>query len=93
MPTALIYTMNVPEELLDNYHYREALAAHESAMSLVFGHCESLFVCNTYQFKDYSRYAINLFKEEDKAKYRDEHFQIDLDNAYNLGKRLVEMAK
>ena len=30
---------------------------------------------------------------EDKAKYRDEHFQIDLDNAYNLGKRLVEMAK
>ena len=62
-------------------------------MSLVFGHCESLFVCNTYQFKDYSRYASNLFKEEDKAKYRDEHFQIDLDNAYSLGKRLVEMAK
>ena len=93
LPTALIYTMNVPEDLLDQYHYREALAAHESAMSLVFGHCESLFVCNTYQFKDYSKYAFNVFKEEDKAKYRDEHFQIDLDNAYNLGKRLVEMAK
>ncbi len=40
LPTALIYTMNVPEELLVQYHYREALAAHESAMSLVFGHCE-----------------------------------------------------
>ena len=93
LPTALIYTMNVPEELLDQYHYREALAAHESAMSLVFGHCESLFVCNTYQFKDYSRYAFNVFKEEDKAKYRDEHFHIDLENAYNLGKRLVEMTK
>ncbi len=62
-------------------------------MSLVFGHCESLFVCNTYQFKNYSRYAINLFKEEDKAKYRDEHFNIDLENAFNLGKRLVKMAK
>ena len=55
--------------------------------------CESLFVCNTYQFKDYFKYDINLFKEEDKAKYRDEHFNIDLENAYNLGKRLVEMTK
>jgi multimeric flavodoxin WrbA len=92
LPTALIYTMNVPEEFLGNYHYKEAFSAHESAMSLVFGHCESLFVCNTYQFKDYSKYAINMFKEEDKARHRDAHFPIDLQNAFDLGKRLVEMA-
>ncbi len=47
-------------------------------------------ICNTYQFNDYSRYDFNLFSEEDKRKYRDEHFAIDLQNAYELGKRLVE---
>ena len=31
----------------------------------------------------------NLFSEEDKRKYRDEHFGTDLKNAYELGKRLV----
>lgn len=41
-------------------------------------------------YYDYSRYAINMFKEEDKAAYRDAHFQIDLQNAFDLGKRLVE---
>ena len=53
------------------------------------GKPETLYVCNTYQFNDYSRYDFNLFSEEDKRKYRDEHFDIDLNNAYELGKRLV----
>ena len=33
--------------------------------------------------------AMTVFKEEDKRKYRDEHFDTDLKNAYELGKRLV----
>jgi hypothetical protein len=54
-----------------------------------FGHSETLYVCNTYQFTDYSRYAFTYFSEEDKRKYRDEHFATDLQNAFELGKRLV----
>ena len=54
-----------------------------------FGHSETLYACNTYQFADYSRYAMTVFKEEDKQKHRDEHFPQDLQNAYELGKRLV----
>lgn len=34
----------------------------------------------------------NLFSEEDKRRYRDEHFTTDLQNARDLGRRLVEMA-
>ena len=91
--TALIYTMNVPEEALDAYHYRDILGyTNAFPMKMVFGHCEELYVCNTYQFKDYSRYAINMFKEEDKAKHREAHFPIDLQNAFDLGKHLVEIA-
>lgn len=45
------------------------------------------------QFNDYSKYDFNLFSEEDKRRYRDEHFPTDLENARQLGKRLVEKAK
>ena len=54
---------------------------------------ETLYACNTYQFNDYSRYDFNLFSEENKRHYRDEHFAIDLQNAYDLGQRLVAMAQ
>lgn len=56
----------------------------------IFGYSETLYVYNTYQFSDYSRYDFNAFSEEDKRKYRDEHYDIDLKNAYELGKRLVQ---
>ena len=42
-----------------------------------------------YIDNDYSRYDFTLFSEEEKRKYRDEHFHIDLQNAYELGKRLA----
>lgn len=88
--TAIIYTMNVPEENLDAYNYPQILKANADCMKMVFGHCEELYICNTYQFKDYSKYDINMFKEEDKALQRKEHFPIDLQNAFDLGKRLAE---
>ena len=43
-------------------------------------------------YYDYSRYDMNLFDEEAKRIYRDEHFEIDMENAFQLGKRLVETA-
>ncbi|MBQ8036067.1 MAG: flavodoxin family protein [Proteobacteria bacterium] len=88
--TAMIYTMNVPEEALDAYNYPQILKANADCMKMVFGHCEELYICNTYQFKDYSKYDINMFKEDDKARHRKDHFPIDLQNAFDLGKRLAE---
>ena len=35
----------------------------------------------------------NLFSEDDKRKYRDEHYDLDLKNAYELGVRLVEKCR
>ena len=55
-----------------------------------FGHSEMLCACYTYQFNDYSRYAVTVFDEADKRRYNDEHFPLDLQKAYALGKRLVE---
>ena len=36
-------------------------------MGLIMEYCETLNICNTYQFKDHSRYDITLFNEEDKG--------------------------
>ena len=89
IPTAMILTMNVPEEALDKWDYPTLLGLNSKLMGELFGYSETLMVCNTYQFSDYSRYACNLFPEEMKRKQREEHFPIDLQNAYDLGKRLV----
>ena len=91
--SAMIYKMNCTEDLAPKIHYPEYLEANETAAKIVLGYCETLCAYNTYQFRDYSKYEANMFSEEVKKKYQDEHFAIDLQNAYDLGKRLVEKAK
>ena len=93
IPTAMIFTMNCPEDYMKQINYPTLLEENTKVMADIFGYSETLYACNTYQFNDYSRYDFNLFSEEDKRKYRDEHYDIDLQNAYELGKRLVEKAE
>ena len=88
--SAVIYTMNCPEDLAQKINYPEYLAPNAQAMELVLGHCETLCAYNTYQFTDYSRYDCSMFSEPVKAEYRDKVFPEDLKKAYELGKRLVE---
>lgn len=90
--TANIFTMNCPEDMMKDWNYPLVLEANTQTLAAVFGASETLYICNTYQFTDYSRYDITLFNEEDKRAYRDSHFSQDLENARALGKRLVEKA-
>ena len=85
IPTGLIYTMNVPRELMTNYNYDMILSDSAKSMEAIMGYNELLYICNTYQFNDYSRYDMTLFNEEDKRQYRDAHFEEDLENAYQMG--------
>lgn len=91
IPTAMIFTMNCPEDYMKQIGYPTLLEENTKVMADIFGYSETLYACNTYQFNDYSRYDFNLFSEEDKRRYRDEHFATDLQNARDLGRRLVEM--
>lgn len=84
--------MKGAEEALEEWKYPTLLGTCEKQLQENFGHSETLYVCNTYQFANYSRYAMTYFSEEEKRKYRDEHFDTDLQKAYDLGKRLVEKA-
>ena len=66
---------------------------HSLHWALPARQCE--FICSyfTYQFNDYSKYDLIEGLEPLRAKQRDEQFPKDLQDAYDLGKRLVEMAK
>ncbi len=93
IPTAMIFTMNCPEDYMKEIGYPHLLEENTRCMADIFGYSETLYACNTYQFADYSRYDFHLFSEADKRQHRDQHFSIDLQNAYSLGQRLVEKAK
>lgn len=90
--TAMIFTMNIPEQAMPEWQYPTLLGTCAKQLEENFGHSETLYACNTYQFADYSRYAFTYFSEEEKRRYRDEHFPKDLENAFALGQRLVKQA-
>ena len=88
--SATIFTMNCPDEEVyraNNYHILMDTNAHQLGM---FGPTEVLYSFDTYQFNDYSRYDAEGLPAEWKAEKRRTQFPLDLDAAYNLGRRLVE---
>ena len=45
---------------------------------------------NTYQVKNYDRFELASFSEGAKRQYRDEHWEQDLQKAFDAGKRMAE---
>ncbi|MBO7672516.1 flavodoxin family protein [bacterium] len=91
IPVGLIFTMNCPEAFAKQLNYPAILGANEASLNMIYGYCETVNAYDTYQFSDYSKYDCDVFDEIHKAQVRDTQFPKDLENAYNLGKKLVEM--
>ena len=49
-----------------------------------------MFVKDTYQFNDYSKYAVNDYIFEHKKEVQEKQFPKDLQAAFELGQRLVK---
>lgn len=92
IPVGLVFTMNVPEDFMAQYNYPAILGANELYLKMIYGYCETLNVCDTYQFSDYSKYDCDVFDERAKAKSREEKFPIYLNKAFDMGKRLAEFS-
>ncbi len=88
IPTAFIYTMNVPEEHIPAFHQDSSAAASQAIMTRIFGSCEVLLSTDTYQFDDYSQYLSTAWDPDAKAARRRDVFPRDCDRAYQLGTRL-----
>ena len=89
--TGIIYTMNCTPERAEQFNYPAIFAPDVNYAKQFFGYCETLTAYNTYQFTDYSKYMADIIDEKEKAEQREKQFPKDLENAFDLGKRLVEM--
>ncbi len=86
MPVVLVETQNGTRENNNCNGY----GSMEYCITLALGEPEKLTAYNTYQVKNYDRYELAGFSEEAKRKYREEHWEEDLQSAYDAGRRMAE---
>jgi multimeric flavodoxin WrbA len=92
IPTGFIYTMGIPEEMLDQVGYRQRFANTQGFLTRTFGSSEMLLSCDTLQFEDYSRVVAPRFDPEKKMRRRQEVFPQECRKAFELGERLIQEA-
>ena len=93
MPLAYIYTMNASEEISHQIGYHDLHDHFERGLAMTFSGVDHLYVYETYQFKDYSRYVSDAFDESERREIRKNRFPKDLESAFELGKKIAIRAK
>ena len=83
----LFYTMNAPEEYY-KAAYEEDLKHNENLFNLLNANVITYQVYNTLQVKDYSKYYMGAFDEENKKEFRENQFPKDLEEAFRIGAEL-----
>lgn len=91
IPTGIIFTMNCPQELADKINYHTILDENINTYNHIMGYAEGLFSYDTMQFADFSKYNCDLFDETHKKEVNATQFPKDMQNAFELGKKLVQM--
>ena len=86
MPVVLMETMNG----LPDRNNSQGYGSMEYCIKSALGEPERIIAYNTYQVNDYNRFELGGFSEETKRQYRDEHWQNDLQKAYDAGRRMAE---
>ena len=86
MPVLLVETMNGTPERNNSQGY----GSMEHCIKAALGEPERLIAYNTYQVKNYANFELAGFSEEAKRNYRDEHWQQDLQAAYDAGHRMAK---
>ena len=89
LKTAMIYTMNVTENL-SNQMYPNMYDKTEFMITTVFEKPVRIFAYDTYQFSDYDKYVVEVFDKNKKLKQKEEQFPKDLQKAFEAGKNMAE---
>ena len=87
MNVGLFYTMNAPADVY-KLSYEEDLKENENLFKLLNAQVITYPVFNTLQVKDYSKYHMSAFNEEDKKEFKENQFPKDLKEAFNIGAKL-----
>jgi multimeric flavodoxin WrbA len=91
MPTGFIYTMNITEEMMQEWGYQRLFDNNQQLLQMAFGASEMLCSFDTYQFKDYAKVVADRFDPVKKARRRQEVFPQDCEAAWAMGARLAGM--
>ena len=86
MSVVLMETMNGTPERNNSQGY----GSMEYCITTALGEPERLIAYNTYQVKNYDRFELASFSEKAKRQWRDEHWEQDLQKAYDAGKQMAE---
>lgn len=88
MPVLLTYTMNATQEQAQGIY--QMMSVIEGCLERAYGDVEHVDAHYTYQVKNYDRYALAAFPEPKKRQYREEHWEHDLQRAFDAGRRMAE---
>ena len=86
MPVVLMETMNGTPEKNNSQGY----GSMEYCITAALGEPKKLIAYNTYQVKNYERFELASFSEEEKRLWRDTHWEKDLQKAFDAGKLMAE---
>lgn len=86
MPVVLIETMNGTPLRNNSNGY----GSMEHCIATALGKPRSIAAYNTYQVTDYNHYELAGFSEEAKRQWRSEHWEDDLQRAFDAGFRMAE---
>jgi len=86
---AFVYTMNMGEELAESMGLEDHMKKTKFFMEMVFGPCEMQVCYDTLQYEDYKAHGNVLFDGAAKKRRREEVFPKDLEQAFELGKRMA----
>lgn len=92
IPTAMIYTMNVNAEQVQQLDYMPFIERTQFFLGNILGSCDLLLSTDTMQFNDYSKYLSPIWDPEAKAKRKAEVFPLDCQKAKELGAKLIQTA-
>jgi len=91
MPLALILTMNGMPSDAEAVHNK--MNTEENLLLAKLGDIERIDACNTLQVKNYDRYEMDAMNPEGRKKYNAEHWEEELQQAFDAGKRMAEKIK
>lgn len=88
---AFFFTMNVGDKQAEAY--KPVFESSTGLLKRFGGTTEYYLATDTLQFIDYSKYQAGQFDENAKRQRHEEHFPKDLENAFEIGRRLAAASR
>ncbi|MCP3177692.1 flavodoxin family protein [Desulfuromonas sp. KJ2020] len=89
IPTAMLYTMNISEEMMRAVQYPVHMGANQNYLERIFGQAETFYACETLQFEDYGKVVFDYFDPVERREKYEKNFPEDCRKAFELGVRLA----